>query len=41
MVHNWNTILILPKVVDNISGKEMFMEAEVNNVTYVNESINT
>jgi hypothetical protein len=29
MVHNWNTILILPKVVDNASGKEMFLEAEV------------
>jgi vitamin K-dependent gamma-carboxylase len=29
MVHNWNTILILPRVVDNVSGREMYLEAEV------------
>jgi len=29
MVHSWNTILILPRVVDNHSGQEMFLDAEV------------
>ncbi|CAB3366213.1 Hypothetical predicted protein [Cloeon dipterum] len=28
MVHSWNTILILPRVVDNASGKEMFLDPE-------------